>query len=90
MYGNLSPGQKNIVTIKLQGSYYQDFKEANRLAGFSGAKAPKDYTWHHLDDFNPETGEATMQLVETRAHEATYPHAGSVSQYEKLHGVDYQ
>jgi len=87
---DLAPGQKNIVKIKLQGSRYQDFKEANRLAGFKGAEPPKGYTWHHLPDYNPATGEATMQLVELKAHQATYPHKGSVFQYEQATGKKYK
>ncbi len=30
-----------------------------------------------------------MQLVKREAHEATFPHGGSVSQYEKEFGVTY-
>ena len=29
------------------------------------------------------TGKTTMQLVKTSAHEGTFPHAGSVSQFGK-------
>ena len=83
-------GQKNIVKIKMTGKYYQDFKEANRLAGFKGARAPKGYTWHHLDDFNPATGECTMQLVTQDAHLATYTHRGSVYYYESYYGTEYK
>lgn len=50
----------------------------------------KNYTWHHCDDFDPTTGECTMQLVLRKAHQATYPHKGSVAQYEKFHGVKYK
>ena len=50
----------------------------------------ENYTWHHLDDFNPETGECTMQLVLSDAHVATYPYKGSVSQYEKYYNVEYK
>lgn len=49
----------------------------------------KGYTWHHVDDFDPETGSTTMQLVKREAHEATFPHGGSVSQYEKEFSVTY-
>jgi hypothetical protein len=85
-----SSGQSNIVDIKMTGSYYQDFKTANAAAGFSGAKAPSGYTWHHLDNFNPKSGYTTMQLVEQGAHRATYTHFGSVSQYENYFGVPYK
>lgn len=87
---DLAPDQKNIVKIQLQGSRYQDFKEANRLAGFEGAKPPKGYTWHHLPDYDPVTGEATMQLVEEAAHRATFPHKGAVYQYEQATGKTYK
>lgn len=87
---DLAPGQQNIVKIKLQGSRYQDFKEANRLAGFGGAEAPEGYTWHHVADYDAATGEATMQLVDKAAHRATYPHKGSVYQYEQATGNVYK
>jgi hypothetical protein len=85
-------GQKNVVKIKLQGTRYRDFKAANEAAGFSeaGAKTPKGYTWHHVDDFNPTTGEATMELIEQGAHRATYTHKGSVWQFEQYHGAAYE
>ncbi len=85
-----SSGVKNVVKIKLKGSRYQDFKEANKQAGIAGSEAPDGYTWHHVDDFNLLTGESTMELVETNAHKATIPHKGSVYQYEQYHGVKYK
>ena len=30
-----------------------------------------------------------MQLVKREVHEATYPHSGGVSQYEKAVGIPY-
>ena len=58
------------------------------MAGFKGAKAVDRYSWHHMDDFDPKTGESTMQLIRRDEHEATKPHKGSVHQYEKYHGVE--
>lgn len=85
--------QKNIVRIKLTGARTQgtlnDVAEANKLAGF-GKKPPKGYTWHHLDDFNPVTGESSMQLVKTSVHRKTGPHLGSVKQYEDCFGIKYK
>ncbi len=81
--------QKNIVTIKMTGSRKSDFKEANELALFpdAGDGSPsKDYTWHHLDDYNPETGTCTMQLVNRNAHEKTKPHKGACAQYDDYQG----
>lgn len=82
-------GQKNIVKIKMTGDRQKDFKAANEKAGFpdAGRKSPhEDYTWHHLDDYDPSKGTCTMQLVEKEAHKATYPHKGSCSQYDDHHG----
>ena len=80
--------QKNIVTIKMQSSRSRDFTQAYKEAGIPRS-AKKDYTWHHVDDFDPKTGNTTMQLVRKSAHEATYPHGGSVAQYEKHFKVNY-
>ncbi|MBT2298676.1 RHS domain-containing protein [Pseudomonas fluorescens] len=81
--------QKNIVTIKMQGARGRDFTQAFKEAGIS-KKTATGYTWHHVDDFNPKTGTTTMQLVKTAAHEATFPHGGSVAQYEKHFKVKYE
>ncbi|MCH2231128.1 MAG: HNH endonuclease, partial [Crocinitomicaceae bacterium] len=47
---------------------------------------PNDYTWHHLDDFNPVTGECTMQLVKSSTHNGLgvtgMQHSGSVAQWK--------
>jgi len=94
---SLYQGGANTVKIQMQGSRYRDFKAANAQAGykstsgnFTGKSHPDGYTWHHVDDYDPVTNTSTMQLVETSAHEATYPHKGSVSQFEKHHGVSYK
>ncbi|PWC09216.1 hypothetical protein B4923_20675, partial [Brenneria roseae subsp. americana] len=93
----LYKGGTNTVKIKMTGGRYGDFKAANDIAGYKGPSGiatgkahPDGYTWHHLDDYNPATNESTMQLVKTEAHEATFPHSGSVSQFEKHHGVEYE
>ena len=46
----------------------------------------KDYTWHHVHDFDPITGETTMQLVEREAH-AVKAHKGSVLQFKSHFGL---
>ena len=81
------PG-KNTVKIKLTGDRSSDFTRAYKEAGITKADAT-GYTWHHVADFNPETGECTMQLVKTEAHIASLPHKGAVSQFEKEFGVEY-
>ncbi|WP_373863676.1 HNH endonuclease [Pseudomonas mucidolens] len=72
----------------MQGSRPRDFTQAYEEAGIPKS-AKKHYTWHHVDDFDPKTGNTTMQLIRKSAHEATYPHGGSVAQYEKHFKVKY-
>jgi hypothetical protein len=88
----VGPGQKNIVKITYSGRRSSDFRAANEEAGLKmfGSKPPKGYTWHHLDDWNPVTNTRTMQLVRRKIHEATYPHRGGVSQWEKATGQKYK
>jgi hypothetical protein len=83
-----SQGQRNVVNFPLTGSYRKDFALANKEGKF--AETPDGYMWHHVDDFNPQTGRATFELVDEKAHNATRPHAGSVAQYAKHHGVRYK
>jgi RHS repeat-associated protein len=84
------PDQENIVEIELTGNRYFDKKKANKKANIDPpSRSPEGYTWHHLDDYDPDTGTATMQLVDQNAHEATYPHKGAAGQYSDYHGVDY-
>ena len=80
--------KQNIVTIAMQGTRDRDFTEAFKLAGISKSEAT-GYTWHHIDDFDPVTRKTTMQIVKTFAHQATFPHKASVSQFEKRFGVKY-
>jgi len=80
--------ENSVVKIKMQGSRKRDFTEAYRESGID-RKLADGYTWHHVHDFDPATGETTMQLVKRPTHEATYPHKGSVAQFESEHGVKY-
>jgi YD repeat-containing protein len=83
----VSEGQRNIVEITMQGSRRMDFELANRAAGL--AETPANYVWHHVADFEPLTGKATLELVEIGAHKATYPHIGSVGQWEVVNNAKY-
>ena len=58
------------VTIQMQGTRGRDFTQANLAAGLS--ETPKDYTWHHVADFDGRSGKCTMQFVKKCDHEATY------------------
>lgn len=81
-------GQRNIVKIELTGSRRGDYRLANEEGKFP--EIPVGYMWHHVDDFDPKTGMASLELVHQDAHWATLPHAGSVAQYKKHHGVRYK
>ncbi|WP_431204359.1 HNH endonuclease [Bradyrhizobium betae] len=83
-----APGRLSVVRIKLTGSRRRDKELANKWGGFS--ETPRDYRWHHVDDFDPESGEASLELIHKDVHDATLPHAGSVAQYEDHHGVKYK
>lgn len=88
----ITGNEKNIVRIKLTGARSGtnfDFHKANQAANLPGTTAPTGYTWHHLDDFDPVTGEATMQLVKTDVHNATLFHTGSVKQWENFNNLTY-
>jgi YD repeat-containing protein len=91
----VAPGQRNIVEITMTGSRIKDFEAANRLANLldripDSANAPKDYVWHHVDDFDPLTGRTTLELIRRDAHRAVIPHSGSVRQYEVYYRTTYK
>jgi A nuclease of the HNH/ENDO VII superfamily with conserved WHH len=83
----------------MTGNRTSDFVKSNQAAGLgNSATTPSKivngvevkYTWHHLDDFDPVTGECTMQLVETSAHSTVgMTHTGSVGQYKSFNGSGY-
>ena len=73
----------NIVKIKITpGKRNIDIRNAWKKSNFNKIDF-KDYTWHHIDDYNPITEECTMQLVERQIHEWSYPHTGAVAQLLK-------
>lgn len=97
----VQPGQKNVVVIDMQGSRPKDFRRANEEAGLSDVvksqgldsnQPPDGYTWHHRDDFAPNStppplGTCTMELVKNEAHEDTFIHRGSCDQVNKHLGL---
>jgi hypothetical protein len=80
-------GQSNVVKIKATGNRENDFKLAYEQAGIENK--PIDAVWHHVDDFNVETGEMTLELVYKKAHDAIIPHSGSCAQYDAVNGPTY-
>ena len=82
-----------VVKIKMSGKRTGtdgDFHLANQEAGLSGTKAPDGYVWHHMDGFDPRTGECSMQLVEDGAHTRVegMAHSGSVDQYKAYYIIE--
>lgn len=76
------------IKIKLTGVDAQDFKAANKVANLK--ETPSKYTWHHLDDYDPITGECTMQLVETKVHRWSCPHKGGAGLWSDLFQIIYK
>ena len=65
---------------------------AFKKAGISDELAEtleRTYTWHHLDDLDPLTGECTMQLVLRDIHKASCPHIGGAGMYKAFMGIGY-
>jgi A nuclease of the HNH/ENDO VII superfamily with conserved WHH len=78
------------VQIEYTGSRRLDYQAANVQAGLGDAtKPPADFTWHHLDDYDPVTNRGTMQLVDRTAHQTNAPHLGGVNQWEYFFGTPY-
>lgn len=86
------------VKIKLSGTRNTDFTRARAELGITKADEivnGKNYTWHHMDDFEIISGEAycTMQLVESSAHQGTgvfgMQHSGSVAQWRAYFNSGY-
>jgi len=75
-----SGDQRNIVRIKLTGIRENDDKLAFELAGIKPDKQIKnDFTWHHMNNFDPINGTCEMQLVDHDVHVACKPHYGSTA-----------
>jgi hypothetical protein len=81
-----APGVNPIVRIQYSGNHNQDIRLANAKAHLTSK--PKDYVWHHLDDYDKDTNEGTMQLVWQPAHQA-YAHYGGTAQYKAATGRAY-
>ncbi|WP_435261020.1 HNH endonuclease [Tenacibaculum sp. nBUS_03] len=86
------------IKIKVTGIDSDDFRLCNEavekfMPGFTkkyvpnGKNKPNRYTWHHMDDYDPITGECTMQLVKTKIHTACFPHKGAPGIIELFFGI---
>lgn len=71
IYHHGNPAVAGIKKIKYSSVLDIDFSLAYKELGLSGQEieeVKKLYVWHHLDDYNPKTGEGTMQLVLRELH----------------------
>ena len=74
------------IKIKMTGSRELDYELAFKQAGLDPTEVDVSrYVWHHLDDFDPETGTCTMQLVQKVAHDQVQ-HMGGVSLWKMFYG----
>lgn len=71
-YPDFSPFAKKSVRIDMKGDYVDDFRNANKAAGYGDTVAPPEgMTWHHHEDGQ------TMLLVPQDVNRA--PHTGGSS-----------
>ena len=56
------PNGKKSVQIEPGGSRSTDFARADKAAGYKPGERPKDYTWHHHEDYGK------MELMPTDLH----------------------
>ena len=71
-----------IIKIKIDGSkkdFTSAYKSLKKIINIDNEDF-SNYTWHHMDDYDPLTKECSLQLVERKWHEATYPHFGGAGQ----------
>jgi hypothetical protein len=86
------------IKIKLTGIRDADEMLAFEKIGVPAAERNSDtfgFVLHHLDDFDPITGEATMQLVVKEYHNlkvwgTLFKHIGSVKLWEDFYLVKYK
>lgn len=87
-YSATLPNGKKSVEIEYTGSRSKDFRQADKLAGFTKDNPrPDGYTWHHHEDMK------TMQLVPSKiqnANQGGFAHSGGVEVWQNLTGKKYK
>lgn len=87
-------GVQAITKIKYSSVRDIDFRLAYEKMGIPNNMidvVKENYVWHHLDDFNPVTGEGTMQLVLKDVHNSAMlgrdlNHTGGVAIWKWFYG----
>jgi len=72
---HLNPGNSEItrVNMKLSGDSMKDIAMLQQQTG--QGYAHQNQVWHHMSDYNPETGYGTVVLMPADVHRA-HPHTG--------------
>ena len=87
-YAETLPNGNNSVSIDYTGSRRQDFKLADKLAGFSSENPrPAGTPWHHCEDMH------TMQLVPSNIQNLSmggFAHSGGIEIWQRMTGVKYK
>lgn len=73
----LNPGNAALARIqwRFSGNSIRDIDEIVRLTGRGGPGSGE--VWHHMHDYNPQTGWGTMILMDAAVHAALHHHGGS-------------
>ncbi|MCA6436151.1 MAG: HNH endonuclease [Bacteroidetes bacterium] len=91
-------GSSAMTKIKYSSVRDVDFRIAFEKLGMSSDDIKKIedlYVWHHLDDWDPVSGEGTMQLVLKSLHNSTgygdaLNHTGGVAMWKWFYLIDYR
>jgi hypothetical protein len=90
-FGNthFNPGNSTIMSRQYRFSG-DSMKDIHNLHAITGRGAPgSGETWHHMSDWNPDTGMGTVKLVPTTIHSA-HPHMGGSAQVRAVKWDDPQ
>lgn len=86
-------GQEATAKIEMSGKRSQDTKALFDNLGISKEEQKellKDNKVFYLDDFDPDTGQCTIQLVDQEAYDIVKRYAGAQAQYNANTGVKYR
>lgn len=91
-------GKPSIIDIPYTSRRESDFKLAYERMGFTPqqiAEAEELYVWHHLDNWDPVSGQGTMQLVLKSVHNSAgygdaLNHTGGVAMWKWFYLINYR
>ncbi len=86
-------GKEASIKIKMSGKKSQDREMLFDNLGISKEKQKellKKNSVFYLDDFDPDTGECTIQLVDRKAYDVVKNYAGAQAQYKANTNIKYK